>query len=284
MVKRVSRMDSVTEQLPATLTAEEEELIKLAQKNTKFDRNELVVPRLKILQPLSPEVQDGGNQYVNGAKPGMLYNTSSGKLTPGQEGMICCIIGHQKQVIEWIPRSAGSGLVKIWGMDDGWKALCEPDQREALNPVTKDGHTIDKQRSFLIFDIDPETGADDPSFFNMKGTSNRVASHLSTMLTQVRLKMGDGKTIITPPYYYYLYKCTIERMTNEKGTWWSPKFVKYTNDKGEHVRTQDMPNGQETFEKAKLFQTQFLEGTIQQDTFDQPIDTNNDLDGDAVAF
>src|SRR5580765_462593 len=86
MAKRVYRQDSATEQLPAALTAEDEQLAKLAQKNTKFEQNELVIPRLKILQPLNPEVQEGNNQYIEGAKPGMFYNTSSGRLTMGQEG------------------------------------------------------------------------------------------------------------------------------------------------------------------------------------------------------
>src|SRR5215469_5381139 len=165
MTKRVHRQDSVSEKLPATLSAEEKRLIELAEKNTQFEKDELVIPRLKILQPLSPEVQEGTSQYVEGAKAGMFYNTASGKLTSGQEGMIICVVAHQKQVIEWVPREEGGGMVKNWGLDEGWKALCEPNMRDSFRPVTRDGHQIDKQRSFLIFDIDP-TGTVDASFFN----------------------------------------------------------------------------------------------------------------------
>src|SRR4051812_44582092 len=116
-VVRVVRQDSETEQLPATLTEAEKRLIALANENKKFESDELVLPRLKILQSNSPECQEGTPQYVTGARAGMFYNTSSGKLTSGQEGMITCIIGHQKQVLEWVPREAGGGLVKNWGMD-----------------------------------------------------------------------------------------------------------------------------------------------------------------------
>jgi hypothetical protein len=98
------------------------------------------------------------------------------------------------------------------------------------------------------------------------------------MLTQIRIKLGDGK-IIVPPYYYFMYKCVLDRVSNEKGTWWMPRFTKYTNEKGAHVKTQDMPNGQEIFEQAKMFQEQFLEGTIQQETFDQP-QGSRDIDDD----
>ena len=277
MAKRVYRQDAA-DSLPATLTAEEEQLAKLAQKNTVFERSELIVPRLKIQQPLNPEVQEDGNQYISGAKPGMFYNTSSGKLTPGQEGMIVCVVGHQKQTIEWVPRDAGGGLVKIWGSDEGWKALCEPQQRDAFNPVTKEGHTIDKQRSFLILDINTKTGETDPSFFNFRSTANRVANLLSTMLTQTRYRMGNGQ-VITPPFYFFTYKITLDKLTNTKGTWWAPKIVKNVDDKNMHIRTQSLINGDEIFKQAILLQEHFLEGGIQQSDWEQPQD---DLGGDRV--
>jgi len=282
MAKRVYRQDSATEQLPVTLTAEEEQLAKLAQKNTVFERNELVVPRLKILQPLNPEVQEDGNQYVQGAKPGMFYNTSSGKLTSGMEGMIVCVVGHQKQTIEWVPRETGGGLVKIWGADEGWKANCEPMQRNAFNPVTKEGHTIDKQRSFLILDINVKTGETDPSFFNFRSTANRVANLLSTMLTQTRYKLSNGQ-VITPPFYFFTYKITLDKLTNNRGTWWAPKIVKNVNEKGIHIKTQDLINGDEIFKQAIMLQEHFLEGGIQQSDWEQP-QGGDDLDGDKISF
>jgi len=282
MAKRVVRHDSVTEQLPATLTPEEERLVKLAQKNTKFEQSELIIPRLKILQPLNPEVQEGNSQYVEGAKPGMFYNTSSGKLTPGQEGMTIVVVGHQRQTLQWIPRDSGGGLVKNWGSDEGWKALCESNQRELFNPVTKEGHTIDKQRSFLIFDVNTTTGEVDPSFFNFKSTATRVANQLSTMLSQTKTRLSDGR-IITPPFYHYTYKVTLEKLTNMKGTWWSPKIVKNTGSKGEHITTQSLINGNEIYEQAILFQEHFMEGEIKQSDWEQPV-SNDDLNDDRPSF
>jgi hypothetical protein len=280
MAKRVIRQDS--DNLPVQLTAEEEQLAKLAQKNTKFSQSELVIPRLKILQPLNPEVQEDGSQYVPGAKPGMFYNTSSGKLTPGQDGIIAVVIGHARQTIEWVPREQGGGLVKIWGVDEGWKALCEPQQRDAFNPITKEGHTIDKQRTFLIFDVNSKNGEIDPSFFNFRSTGNRAANILATMLTQTKTKLSNGD-IITPPFYYYTYKITLDKLTNTKGTWWAPKIVKNQKD-GLHVKTLDLPNGKYIFDQAIIFQEHFMEDRISQADWEAPPQQNDDLDGDRVTF
>lgn len=281
------RMDSDTKevalsqnQLPTKLSAEEEQLLALSQKNTKFSRDELIVPRLKILQPLNPEVEEGHSQQVAGAKPGMFYNTASGKLTPGQEGMIVCFIGHQRQVIEWLTREVGGGIVKVWGMDDGWKNKCAPEQRDVLNPVTIDGHTIDKQRSFLLFDINVNTGEYDPSFFNLRSTGNKQANQIATMVSNAKMKLSNGQAII-PPYYYYLYKMTLDRQSNQKGTWWAPRCVKYADEKGAHVPLKSIPNGASIFEQAILMQQHFMEGDLQQTDWEEP---NKDLDGDNVAF
>jgi len=282
MAKRVIRNDSATEQLPATLTAEEEMLAKLAEKNTKFEQSELVIPRLKILQPLNPEVQEGNTQYIEGAKPGMFYNTSSGKLTPGQEGLTIVVVGHLRQTIEWIPREQGGGLVKIWGADEGWKALCTKEEREKFNPVTKDGHTIDKQRSFLIFDVNTKTGEVDPSFFNFRSTATRAANLLATMLTQTRYRLSNGD-VITPPFYFYTYKVTLDKLTNMKGTWWSPKIVKNVGDKGQHIKTQDLPDGQNIFKHAVTLQEHFMEGGVTQADWEEP-HTTSDIDEDRVTF
>jgi hypothetical protein len=278
-----SATETVTDQAPTTLSAEEEMLAKLAEKNTKFDRNEQIVPRLKILQPLSPEVTEGNNQCIEGAKPGMFYNTASGKLTPGQEGIIAVVIGHMKQTIEWMPREQGGGLVKIWGADEGWKNSCSPEEREKFNPVTKEGHTIDKQRSFLIYDVNPKTGETDPSFFNFRSTGNRAANLLATMLTQNRIRLSNGN-IITPPFYYFTYKITLDKLSNMKGTWWSPHIVKNTVD-GKHIRTKDLPNGDAIFNQAILMQEHFMEGGIAQVGWEEPAEDNsNDLNGDKIAF
>lgn len=283
MAKRVYRQDADdTANVPAKLTAEEERLIQLSEKNTKFQRDELVIPRLKVLQQMNPEVQEGGNQYIAGAKAGMFYNTASGKLTPGQEGMIICILGHQKQNIEWLSNTPGAGMVKNWGMDEGWKALCDPAQQNAFNPMTREGHYIQKQRVFLIFDIDVKTGAYDPSFYSLYGTATKVANQLGSTLTQTRLRMSDGR-IITPPYYYYLYKLTLNLVRNAAGqSWWLPHFVKHTDKAGLHMRTESLPNGKEIFETAATLQVQFLEGDIQQTDWER--DDGDSASEDKIPF
>jgi hypothetical protein len=265
------------------VSAEEQRLIDLAQKNSKFTQEELVIPRLKILQPLNPELSEGGPQYVENAKPGMFYNTNSGKLTSGKTGMTVTIIGHQRNYVEWVPRQNGGGLVKVWGQDEGWRNNVEPEKQNDWQPVTKNGNIIAKVRTFLLFDIDTETGEYDPSFMGLQGTQTRVASAVCSMLMQSKMKIA-GK-VYTAPFYFYTYKMTLDTMRNEKGSWFVPRIVKNVNEEGMHVRTTDLPNGEAIFQDAINMQEQFMEGTILQQSFDdQPAIKQENESEDKLQF
>ena len=68
----------------------------LAVSNLEADANmgmgnitqeDLALPFLKILGQLSPEVNKRDGKYVEGATPGMIYNTVTGDLFDGEKGI-----------------------------------------------------------------------------------------------------------------------------------------------------------------------------------------------------
>jgi len=256
----------MSENLPTIISAEEQEIIDLAKRNKRFERDELVIPFLKILQPLSPIVQEG-EANVPGAKPGMLYNTSSEQLHDGKTGIVCCVVGHQKSVTEWIPRAAGGGFVRDWGVDDAWKASCEPNQRDAYQPVTKSGNNILKSRLFYLFQIDTETGEYDPSVISMPNTFAKVASRWATMLNNERTRLSNG-TLAFVPHYFYTYRLTTELKKNNKGVWYVPRVTKNADETGNGIKLKDLKNGPHLWEAAKQFQESLNEGAVRVDDQD----------------
>ena len=67
-----------------------------------LERGDILLPRIKLLQPLSPEVVEGGH------KPGtMLLNLSNKNL--GKEVLITPVL-HFRSRIKWNPRDDGGGI------------------------------------------------------------------------------------------------------------------------------------------------------------------------------
>lgn len=71
-------------------------------------QNDLTVPFLDILQPLSPQVEEDG---IPGAKPGMIFNTVTDDLFAADTGVVFVPVLTARMFVEWIPRKQGGGMV-----------------------------------------------------------------------------------------------------------------------------------------------------------------------------
>ena len=70
---------------------------------------DLALPFLKILGQLSPEVNKRDGKYVQGAEPGMIYNSVTGELFDGEKGIEVVPCHYKLEYIEWQDRGEGSG-------------------------------------------------------------------------------------------------------------------------------------------------------------------------------
>jgi hypothetical protein len=69
-----------------------------------MDQEDYALPFLRLLTNTSPEVGS-----VEGAMPGMVYNTVTGELYDGKKGIEVVSCAYVRQYIEWAPRGSGSG-------------------------------------------------------------------------------------------------------------------------------------------------------------------------------
>lgn len=269
--------------LPATIGISDDEFLQAAADNEDFGRQDQVIPFLRILQPLSPQVQEGEPLYVPGAKVGMFWNAASNTIHDGNKGILMIPIAHQYNYVEWIPRNEGGGFVKDWKADEsGWQQLCDADQKTAYQPRTKDGHVIARARHFFIYQFDPDTADIELSILPFVATSLRIAkSWSSMMLNAPKVRVGDKPVV--PPYHYYVYHLQSERVTNAKGTWYLPKIRHHIKD-NKYQTIFDMPNGNALWKMAGEFKESLREGKIQiesQAGSDQMADSgNNNKDED----
>jgi len=83
-----------------------------AGKGLDFRADDLAIPRLYMLQDMSPQVKERSADYVSGARPGMWFNTVTGQIAPS---VTIITIKHQRRYVAWRPRldnGGGGGLVK----------------------------------------------------------------------------------------------------------------------------------------------------------------------------
>lgn len=224
----------------ALIHLSEDEFIKAAKGNKPFTKDEGVIPFMKIMQPLSPEVGS-----IPMATPGVFLNAATNKVA---SELLVVPIDIRWSYTEWVPREQGGGFVFDWGENEaGWQDKCEGDQKFAYQPVTKDGHNILRGRHVFIYSVD-EIGDYDRSIFPMAGTALKVAKQWSSML-EYAPKVATSQGMITPAYFYYTYKLTTEEVKNSKGRWFIPKVTANIID-NKYQTVFDLPNGQAIWEAA----------------------------------
>jgi hypothetical protein len=71
---------------------------------SNMGQDDLALPFLKILSGLDPLLDE-----LDEAKRGDLYNTVSGQIYKGKEGVMLIPCAYQRRFIQWAPRGAGTG-------------------------------------------------------------------------------------------------------------------------------------------------------------------------------
>jgi hypothetical protein len=69
---------------------------------------DLVIPRLEVIQALSPAIKKSDPAYIEGAEQGMLFNSVTRKLY-GHNAVVCPVF-FRKEYLVWKDRKAGGGF------------------------------------------------------------------------------------------------------------------------------------------------------------------------------
>ena len=199
-----------TETALATVTSFEEDA------QSGFDgmnQDDLALPFLRLLTATSPEVGE-----VDGAMPGMVYNTVTGQLYDGKKGLLVIPCAYVRQYIEWAPRGSGSGApVTIYPAtsDVLSRTHREPgDNRDYLD----NGNYIENTANHYVMVID-ENGSPAPALIVMKSTQLKKSRKWNSMQMSVKLQSSQGG-LYTPPMFSQVYRLTTQQESNDKGKWY----------------------------------------------------------------
>ena len=179
----------------------------------KIGQEDLALPFLKILGQLSPEVNKRDGKYVEGAEPGMIFNSVTGDLYDGVKGIDVIPCFYKLEYIEWKDRGEGPGApVAIYdsSSDIMSKTKADANYKDRL----PNGNYIEKTAShFVIITGDSPTTA----LISMKSTQLKISRKWNSMMSGIKLKGKNG--LYTPASFSHIYKLKTTQMSNDKGTW-----------------------------------------------------------------
>ena len=191
-------------------------------------QEDLALPFLKILGQLSPEVNKSDGKYVEGAEPGMIFNSVSGELYDGVKGINVIPCFYKLEYIEWKDRGEGLGApVAIYDSSSDIMSKTKPDAN--YKDRLPNGNYIEKTASHFVI-----VSGDSPStaLISMKSTQLKISRKWNSMMSGIKMKGANG--MFTPASFSHIYKLKTTQMSNDKGTWfgWEVSKVGPVTDKG----------------------------------------------------
>ena len=194
----------------------------------KIGQEDLALPFLKILGQLSPEVNKRDGKYVEGAEPGMIFNSVSGELYDGVKGIDVIPAFYKLEYIEWKDRGEGPGApVAIYDSSSDVMSKTKPDAN--YKDRLPNGNYIEKTASHFVI-----VSGDSPStaLISMKSTQLKISRKWNSMMSGIKMKGANG--MFTPASFSHIYKLKTTQMQNDKGTWfgWEVNKVGPVTDKG----------------------------------------------------
>ena len=237
-------MNQVTEKKSAPLPANmfEEDA---AKGLGKIGQEDLALPFLKILGQLSPEVNKRDGKYVEGAEPGMIFNSVSGELYDGVKGIDVIPAFYKLEYIEWKDRGDGPGApVAIYDSSSDIMSKTKPDAN--YKDRLPSGNYIEKTAShFVIITGDSPSTA----LISMKSTQLKISRKWNSMMSGIKLKGKNG--LFTPASFSHIYRLKTTQMSNDKGTWF-----------GWEVSKVGPITDQSLYQQAKSFSESISKGAV----------------------
>ena len=208
-------------------------------------QEDLALPFLKILGQLSPEVNKRDGKYVEGAEPGMIYNSVTGDLYDGVQGIDVIPCFYKLEYIEWKDRGEGPGApVAIYDSSSDIMSKTKPDAN--YKDRLPNGNYIEKTASHFVIIM-----GDNPStaLISMKSTQLKISRKWNSMMSGIKLKGKNG--LFTPASFSHIYKLKTTQMSNDKGTWfgWEVSKVGPVTEKG-------------LYDQAKAFSENISKGSV----------------------
>ena len=211
----------------------------------KISQEDLALPFLKILGQLSPEVNKRDGKYVEGAEPGMIFNSVSGELYDGVKGIDVIPCFYKLEYIEWKDRGEGLGApIAIYDSSSDIMSKTKPDAN--YKDRLPNGNYIEKTASHFVI-----VSGDSPStaLISMKSTQLKISRKWNSMMSGIKMKGKNG--LFTPASFSHIYRLKTTQMSNDKGTWF-----------GWEVSKIGPVTDQSLYGQAKTFSENISKGTV----------------------
>lgn len=162
--------------------------------------NDIILPRIDILQALSPQIKRTNPNYIEGAEQGQIFNTISGEIY-GSELLFVPVV-FKREFIVWQDRDLGGGF-------RGSFPTAEAAEAERRNLENPDSHEVVETHVHFVLVLHGD-GRLEEAVLSMAKSKRKVSRKLNSL---VQMFPGDR--------FARVYKLSAVEVDGQKGEFWN---------------------------------------------------------------
>ena len=203
--------------------------------NENVGSDDLALPFLKLLSGL-----DSLLDTHETARKGDIYNTVTGAVISGKEGVSVIPCAYQRVYIQWVPRGSGTGApMNVYKPNDPSMPKTERSKEDNKNYVIGgDGDYIEETHQHYVMIVN-EDGSTETALIAMKSTQLKKSRKWNSMMSSITMNGKNGP--FTPPRFSSMYLLKSVSEENSKGKWhnWDMSRIGPVEDKGIYNRARE---------------------------------------------
>jgi hypothetical protein len=175
------------------------------------DRDSYLIPRLVILQKMSPQLDRGSEAYIKEAQDGDILNTATLEVYSGEtEGIVVLPVSFKRSFTKWLLREKGGGFKGEVPPTDPLIATTKRDEKNRdLLPGGEEQLVDTRTHAVIMADAN---GKPTPALISFTSTQIKDSKR---WMTQMR-EMHENDRL---PMYAHMWRLTTNRRSNDKGSW-----------------------------------------------------------------
>ena len=194
----------------------DDDLLNLGTGLEDTSSDDFAIPFLQMLQALSPQLNKNDGKYIKGAEQGNIYNTVTGDVTDGDEGLIVVPCYYNKKYLEWSPRESGGGLVNTHDSRDILAQCVKNDRGQFVLP---NQNYIAETAHFYVMICNEDETEWTQAVIAMTSTQLTKARKWVSQMKQRRVQNSSG-AMVEAPMFLFKYRLKTVAEQNDRGSWY----------------------------------------------------------------
>jgi hypothetical protein len=212
-----AKTTAVAKRTAASLPAEYEDFMGGSTGLENVTAKDIMIPRIVILQSLSPQLDKKKPEFIKGAQVGDFCDTATGEFW--RDEFLFIPVFFATVYLEWKPKRAG--MAKNHGTDPSILSKTLRNDRNQ-NVLKNSGNIVAETATWYGLNGNSNWSR---CFFPFTSTGLKDSRLWMTQLTRQKLPRGDGGEF-TPPIFYRSWLGTTVEKSNDQGSWigsrWEP--------------------------------------------------------------